>query len=54
MDPDPGGPKVCGSGSPTLDYRLLVYRMFLKKEEANTEKKSWVYKKKVANNFLRA
>jgi hypothetical protein len=29
MDPDPGGPKPCGSGSPTLGVSLLIRRLEL-------------------------
>ncbi len=35
MDPDPGGPKTCGSGSPTLPRTYLVKKLWMIIEEAH-------------------
>jgi hypothetical protein len=41
MDPDPGGPKTCGSGSATLQGANAVYTVGTQPEETITVVHLW-------------
>ncbi len=38
MDPDPGGPNISGSGSPTMVIAIMMERLFLPYPASSREK----------------